>query len=80
MDAFHEHVGGDEHFAVGVAKYGTVVAYAVQGGLVLRLDVVGEVVDEAKLAEFCDVHVWKGIEGLLRGVKGNFRACSPFRG
>ena len=58
MDALHEHVGGDQHFAVGVGEYGAVVAYAVFRGIVLWFYVFREMVDETKFSKFGNVHLW----------------------
>ena len=50
--ALHEHVGGDEHLALGVGEHGAVVAHAFEGAGVLRTDVLREVFDESELTEF----------------------------
>ena len=54
--AFHQQVGGDEHFLVGVGEHGAVVAYAVFRTLILDLYVFRETVDETKLTKFCYFH------------------------
>lgn len=56
MNAFHEHVGGDEHLTVGVGEHGAVVAHSFQRRrLVWRL-VFGETVDETELTQFFYLH------------------------
>ena len=73
VDALHEHVGADQHLFVGVVHHGTVVAYAVDGGGVLRGDVVGQVSDETEFTQsryFSSFHVvgnsWDLILGKMR--------------
>jgi len=55
--AFEQEVGRDQHFLVGrIGEYGGIVADAVAGRFVFRLDTFGQMVYEAKLAEgsyFC---------------------------
>ena len=49
MHTFHQQVGGDKHFLLGVGEYGTVVAYTVSSRLVLDLYVFGKTVNQTEL-------------------------------
>ena len=52
MHAFHQHIACDEHLFIGIMKHGTVVADTISCCVIFDFDVVGEVMDEAKFAEF----------------------------
>ena len=55
VHALHEHVGSDEHLAVGVGENGAVVAHALLCAGVLWLDVFCQVLDESELTQLGNV-------------------------
>ena len=53
MNAFHQHVGGDENvFVAAIVQHGAVVTNAMSCLGVLGLDVLGEMPDQTKLTQF----------------------------
>ena len=56
VHTLHQQVGGDEHFLVGIGKYGAVVAYTVLCTFVLDVYVFREAVNESELTQFCYFH------------------------
>ena len=60
VDSLHEHVGGDEHFLIGVGEYSAVVAYAVFRTLILFLQVFRETVNQSELSDLGYFHLFVG--------------------
>jgi hypothetical protein len=50
MNALHQHIGGDEYFAIRIMEYGTIVAYAISGRFVLWFNIFCQSVDETELS------------------------------
>ena len=46
----HQQVGGDEHFFIGIAEYGAVIAYAVLCAFVLILKIFCQSVNQTELS------------------------------
>ena len=53
MNTLHQQVGSYQNLTVGISQYGTVIAYAIERGTVLGMNVFGETLNETELSKFC---------------------------